>query len=334
MSKTLNKINTFIQSNNNLSSIIDYCREYKSKNEIKIYLVGGIIRDILLDTDIEFIDLDIIVDGDIDDFSNKISSRYKSKIKKIHDFPNYKLFLDSGLQIDLAHTRKEKYKSSGSLPQWTKSTINEDLYRRDFSINSIALEIKSDGFKILDPINSINDINKKIIRVLHKDSFKDDPTRIYRAIRYKSRLGFDFDDQTKSLFYNSFMYINNISLYRKNNEILKFLNEPLLANFVSLMNNDQKISSLFPKLFMNKINYINKKFWDESNIREKIFFSFFSVKENKRDEFLNSLSFPKNELREIMYFYEIKQIINKNKIHNQNDMTLSNDFISNLYHCL
>ena len=334
MSNTLNKINTFIQTNNNLSSIIDYCREYKSKKEINIYLVGGIIRDILLDTNEKFIDIDIVIDGDIDHFSNEIANKSNFNIKQIHNFPNYKLSQNNGLQIDIAHTRKEKYQSSGSLPDWTKSTIKEDLYRRDFSINSIALEIKNDCFQIIDPINGIKDINNKIIKILHKNSFIDDPTRILRAIRYKARLQFNFDEQTKSLFYDSFDYLKNISLFRKNNEIIKLLNEPFIENFVSLMNNDKRIKLLFPNLFLNKINYINKNFWNESNTIEKLFFALFSVNENSRDDFLKSLNFPKNELEEILYFYKIKQRIEKNKILDPNEITLSNQFLSNLYHCL
>ena len=94
----------------------------------------------------------------------------------------------------------------------------EDALRRDFTINAIALEIKLNKLDIIDPLNGIKDINNKIIRILHQDSFKDDPTRIYRAIKYKSRLGFKFDNETKMNLYDSIKHIQNISTYRKNNE--------------------------------------------------------------------------------------------------------------------
>tara|TARA_Y100000768_G_scaffold261641_1_gene199377 strand:- start:19536 stop:20540 length:1005 start_codon:yes stop_codon:yes gene_type:complete len=334
LNSSLDKINTFIQSNNNLSSIIDYCREYKSKNEIKIYLVGGIIRDIILDSKYSFFDLDLIIDGNIDHFAKNFSEDLNCRINKIHNFPNYKLFFNDDLEIDIAHARSEQYKSPGSLPVWKKSTINDDLFRRDFSINSVAVEIHSDFLKIIDPINGIEDIENEIIKVLHNNSFSDDPTRIYRAIRYRSRLQFDFDKNTKLLFYDSIKDLNNLSIFRKNKEILKFLEEENIENFLSIKGKDSIVDSLFPKNFLNKLSFVDKNFWKKSNIKEKIFFAFFSVENQTRNDFLNSMNFSKNDMKEISLFFEIKEIVENNNLQNPEDLSLDKDFISNLYHCL
>ncbi|MCK4673286.1 CCA tRNA nucleotidyltransferase, partial [candidate division WOR-3 bacterium] len=103
-------------------------------------------------------------------------------------------------RIDLASARVEKYPSPAKLPHVYPSTIIEDLNRRDFTINAMAMSISKEDFgEIFDPFNGLEDIKKGLIRVLHKNSFNDDPTRIFRALRYKNRFGFKIEKKTKIL---------------------------------------------------------------------------------------------------------------------------------------
>ena len=333
MNKILNKINIFIQSHQDLKIIIDHCREYKSKNDLKIYIVGGIVRDILLERKINF-DLDLVIEGDIDKFSKNLSKILNSKLQEVHGFPNFKLLLKEKFEIDIAHSRKEQYITSGSLPKWTKTSIYEDLYRRDFTINAIALEIKLNKLDIIDPLNGIKDINNKIIRILHQDSFKDDPTRIYRAIKYKSRLGFKFDNETKMNLYKSIKHIQNISTYRKNNELLKLLNEPNLNIILETIYLDKKLKNIIPNLFMNKIHFISKEFWGSSSQIEKLFFSIISFSDKAREEFLRSVNLSKINMKKISYYLEIKHLIETENNIKIEELKASKDFISTLYHCL
>ena len=333
MNKILNKINIFIQSHQDLKIIIDHCREYKSKNDLKIYIVGGIVRDILLEKKINF-DLDLVIEGDIDKFSKNLSKILNSKLQEVHGFPNFKLLLKEKFEIDIAHSRKEQYITSGSLPKWTKTSIYEDLYRRDFTINAIALEIKLNKLDIIDPLNGIKDINNKIIRILHQDSFKDDPTRIYRAIKYKSRLGFKFDNETKMNLYDSIKHIQNISTYRKNNELLKLLNEPNLNIILETIYSDKKLKNIIPNLFMNKIHFISKEFRGSSSQIEKLFFSIISFSDKAREEFLRSVNLSKINMKKISYYLEIKHLIETENNIKIEELKASKDFISTLYHCL
>ena len=85
---------------------------------------------------------------------------------------------------------------------------------------------------------------------------------------------------------------------------------------------------------MNKLSFVDKNFWKKSNIKEKIFFAFFSVENQTRNDFLNSMNFSKNDMKEISLFFEIKEIVENNNLQNPEDLSLDKDFISNLYHCL
>jgi tRNA nucleotidyltransferase/poly(A) polymerase len=328
------KINKHIQSNNSLNHIIDFCKEYKSKNRIKIYIVGGVIRDILLESKSNPNDLDLVIDGDIENFVKEFSDKFSTEILKAHSFLNYKLVLPDSLQVDIAHSRKEFYEALGKLPKWEKANIFDDLSRRDFSINSIALEIGIDNVVLIDPLGGLSDIKSSTIRILHDKSFIDDPTRIYRAIKYKARFDFTFDQNTKIVLQNSIDHVENISLYRKNNEILKFLDEPNIHKILELLNTSDIFRNLVPQHFMSKINFIKEDYWSNAPNNEKIFFSLFEVKEKERNLFLNSLNIPKTKMQSIISLIQIKEKLQKDALVDRKEINFSNDLISNLYHCL
>ncbi len=328
------KLNRFIQSNNNLNIIIDYCRKYISSNNIHIYIVGGFVRDFIQGNINETIDLDLVVDGNIDDFANNMSSSLGLKLRNIHGFANYKLSFENSISVDVAHSRKESYPNPGTMPKWEKSNIDLDLFRRDFTINSIALEIYKTKFYLLDPLNGQMDLSKKIIRIIHNRSFIDDPTRIFRAIKYKCRLGFDYDIETKNIIQKSIENINRLSKYRKFNEMVKLINEKNIINIIEESNLPIYKNMIFPENFLSKVGFIDESYWNKSNILEKLFFSLIEVNDKVKLEIITNLGFSKKEIKTINSYFEIYKLTKSKKILNINELNISDEFISNLYHCL
>ena len=169
---------------------------------VKIYFVGGLARDVLMG--INPCDIDILVEGSAIDF---VKSLNFAQIKSQHlDFGTIKAQIE-GIDIDFASTRVEIYPFPGCLPKVQKigCNIKDDLIRRDFTINSVALEITPDlDFKIIDPYFGQKDIKERTLKVLHDKSYIDDPARILRGLDFKLRFkGFDFSENDKKLIKNS-----------------------------------------------------------------------------------------------------------------------------------
>ena len=177
------------------------------------YLVGGYVRDTTLG--LEPIDIDIVVEGDAIKAARQLNTRLKGKLVVHKEFGTASVNTKQ-TRVDLASARVEHYPSPAKLPHVYPSTINEDLNRRDFRINAIAMSISNENFgEIFDPFEGLDDIKKGMIRVLHKGSFIDDPTRIFRALRYKNRFGFKIGKKTKSLMTEA---INNKMIQRLSSE--------------------------------------------------------------------------------------------------------------------
>lgn len=195
-----------------------------SINDLEGYLVGGCVRDWYLgkkcyDIDFTFNDYPIII-------ASKISKKYTLDIEEFSQFLTIRL-TSKKRRIDLATFRKEFYAKPAALPIVEKAlSIEEDLLRRDFTVNAIALSLKkSNLFNIIDPFGGINDIENKLIRVLHNKSFIDDPTRIFRAIRFSERFGWNIEKNTLKFIEDSTKYIKHLSVQRIRNEIIKILSE-------------------------------------------------------------------------------------------------------------
>ena len=167
------------------------------------YLVGGFVRDLFLGKLVN--DLDIIVEGDAIKFGDALVRNYGGKLTTYHKFHTAIWHLPSTFNfqpstLDLITARKETYENAGVLPTVTPSTIEDDIRRRDFTINAIAVRIDGEHFgELFDPLNGQDDLEQKLIRVLHPRSFIDDPTRIFRAVRYESRYNFNLQLETFNL---------------------------------------------------------------------------------------------------------------------------------------
>jgi len=178
-----------------LRSLIKYLRDQSLSSGLNVYLVGGFVRDLLLG--VRNLDLDIVIEGDAIDFVKNLAALNKPKIIAHKRFGTATVLLSSGLKIDFSTARKETYAKPAHLPDVYAGSLRDDLYRRDFSINAMAVSL-NDG-EVIDFFSGRDDLKHKKIRVLHSLSFRDDPTRILRGIRFEQRLGFRIEAFTLKL---------------------------------------------------------------------------------------------------------------------------------------
>lgn len=165
---------------------------------VSLFVVGGCVRDLLLG--IENLDLDFVVEGDGIAFARKLSDVLHARVKTHERFGTAILLLPDGFRLDIATARTEYYEYPTALPTVEQSSIKKDLYRRDFTMNALAVRLNEKGFgDILDFYGGQRDLNEKIIRVLHGLSFVEDPTRVFRAVRFEIRYGFRLGRDTTAL---------------------------------------------------------------------------------------------------------------------------------------
>ncbi len=173
------------------------------ERKMRICLVGGTVRDFILG-EVDVCDFDFVVEGDVISVGRELFRKLRGKNLKYSEyFGTLSFEFQGGLRIDLARARKEIYPIPGKHPKVTfVDNIEQDLGRRDFTINSIAVEISGDikkgdfSLKIIDPFGGIEDILKRKIRVLHRNSIADDPTRILRAVRFSKKLNLEIAQET------------------------------------------------------------------------------------------------------------------------------------------
>ncbi|SES70253.1 tRNA nucleotidyltransferase (CCA-adding enzyme) [Natronincola peptidivorans] len=163
----------------------------------KVYVVGGFVRDLLLNR--ENFDIDFVIEGDGISFAERLNETLSGTLMTHKEFGTASITLANGSVLDIVSARREYYEYPAALPTVEKSSIWNDLFRRDFTINCMAIQINIANFgKLIDFFGGLEDIRNKRIRVLYNLSFIEDPTRIFRAIRFASRLDFEIEEQTKS----------------------------------------------------------------------------------------------------------------------------------------
>lgn len=161
--------------------------------EVRVFVIGGLVRDLLLDEVPNLaspLDIDLAVDGDPTPIHSALANSAGARLT-IHDrFGTASATLRDGTRIDVARARSERYPSPGDLPIVSPAPITVDLLRRDFTVNAIALRLGDDRCaELIAPRNAWQDLERRTIRTLHEGSFRDDPTRLVRAARYAARIG-------------------------------------------------------------------------------------------------------------------------------------------------
>ena len=174
---------------------IEVVKEVALEKGVRPFLVGGPVRDLLLGRPVT--DVDLTLEEGSSTLARALAKRIDGRVRSHPQFLTYKVVAEGWPEIDIATARTEKYRAPGSLPAVSEGRLNDDLLRRDFTVNAIAMDLL-DG-TIHDPAKGQRDITARVIRVLHDNSFVDDPTRILRAVRLASRLGFAIGPHTADL---------------------------------------------------------------------------------------------------------------------------------------
>ena len=203
---------------------------------LSAYVVGGLVRDFLLNRG--NLDFDVVVEGDATSLANHLSKRWNGELKVHCDFGTGTLTRGDGLKIDFVSARRETYVRPGALPLVKFGTILDDLRRRDFSINALAMSLNPGTFgELVDCTNGLQDLRIGLIRALHDRSFIDDPTRIFRAIRYEGRYRFQIVDSDQKRIRDAINegILDLISGQRIRNEIDRILLEESAPKMVQRM---------------------------------------------------------------------------------------------------
>jgi len=208
-------------------NVIRFIGEEADRCGMDAYMVGGIVRDIFLKRQV--LDLDIVVDGDAFHIGTLLAKKFKTKIHRYAKFGTATVMINDSKRIDIAIARQERYPFPGSLPLIKKGAMKDDLFRRDFSINAMAIRINKKGSgELVDYYGGMRDLRNRTIRILHEKSFEDDPTRILRAVRFEQRFGFKIERTTLRLLKSALRHkaVRNVKPPRYFAEFKKILSEP------------------------------------------------------------------------------------------------------------
>ncbi|MBU1003099.1 MAG: CBS domain-containing protein [Proteobacteria bacterium] len=232
-----------------LVNILHQAGELADETAQSIYAVGGFVRDILLDT--PNLDLDLVVEGDGIAFAHSLGDRLGGRVRAHRKFQTAVVVLPGGQHIDVATARLEYYEYPAALPTVELSSIKMDLYRRDFTINALAVQLNHSQFgRLVDFFGAQRDIKKRVIRVLHSLSFVEDPTRILRAIRFAQRYSFQIGGQTERLIKNALGLgmMEKLSGSRLFNEMCQIFEEKTALACLRQMRDLHLLSAIHPLL--------------------------------------------------------------------------------------
>lgn len=191
-------------------SLLEEIGKIADKMKVNVYLIGGIVRDIMMNVPND--DIDLVVEGNGIVFAETLQQTFGGELTVHETFGTAMWIHPSNIEIDIASSRLEYYERPASLPSVELSTLQEDLYRRDFTINAMAACLNESSFgQLVDPFAGRLDILHRRVRVLHNLSFVEDPTRILRAIRFELRYDFRMDNQTEQLVHNSIEQVIDLS---------------------------------------------------------------------------------------------------------------------------
>ena len=236
-----------------LQDLISLASNVASGQDEAAYLVGGFVRDLIVG--VENLDLDIVIEGNGIAFAQDFAQRLNAKLTVHRRFGTATVIINHRLKIDIASCRKESYPYPGSLPVVSRGSLKDDLLRRDFTINAMAIGISGDNFgKLIDFFHGKDDIQRRQIRILHALSFIDDPTRILRAIRFEQRYKFHIESHTLKLLKKALASsaLEKISCHRLRDELILLLKEPQPIKYIRRINKLIGFSFLSPDFHFSK----------------------------------------------------------------------------------
>ena len=245
-------IKDIINQNKRLAKISKVISELSDETQINAFLVGGCVRDLMLNPSAESIDVDIMVEGDGIDFAEKLAKKINvPKIVPFKKFATAKIPYNE-YEIEVASARLEKYDESSRSPsEVVMSNIEDDLLRRDFTVNAMAVSLNKENFgEFFDPFNGMEDLSNNILRTpLDSDvTFSDDPLRMMRAAYFASKLSLDIDPSCLESIKNNAERITIVSQERKTNELLKILGTKKPSIGLNILQQSGLMNFVFPEI--------------------------------------------------------------------------------------
>ncbi|HEX9860834.1 MAG TPA: CBS domain-containing protein [Nitrospirota bacterium] len=235
------------------SSLLDKLGQVADELGFNAYVVGGFVRDLLMNE--KNLDIDVVVEGPGIVFAREFAKKYPARVREHQKFGTAVVVPKSGMKFDVATARTEYYEYPAALPTVELGSIKKDLYRRDFTINALAIRINRDRFgDLIDFFGGQRDMKEKTIRVLHNLSLVEDPTRALRAIRFSVRMGFSISKHTQSLIRNAVKMelFNKLAGVRVYTELVLLFKETGPADAVEGLDEYGLTRFVHPKLKVDK----------------------------------------------------------------------------------
>jgi tRNA nucleotidyltransferase (CCA-adding enzyme) len=215
---------------------------------LRAHVVGGFVRDMLLG--VPNLDLDVVVEGDGLAFALDIASRLDKRVKVHRRFGTAVVVWSKSMHVDITSARTEYYQRPGALPTVERSSLRQDLFRRDFSINAMAVCLNPESFgAVADPFGGLHDLERGVIRTLHSLSFVEDPTRVMRAARFAERFGFTIDPSTEALLQQAVEMgmLDEVSGARIREELLDIIDEEGVSEVLERLRDSGALKALVPE---------------------------------------------------------------------------------------
>jgi tRNA nucleotidyltransferase (CCA-adding enzyme) len=235
-------------------SLLRIVAKAAATRQMPLYLVGGFVRDLLLGN--PAMDFDLVVEGDAISFAKGLAAQYGGRVTAHANFGTAQWFLDDPGKraLDFISTRSEIYKRAAALPTVKPGTLTDDLIRRDFTINTLALRLDGGHWgELRDDLGGLDDLKRGLVRVLHSRSFQEDPTRLFRAVRYEQRYSFQIVPETLSLISQAYPLIDLLSAQRIRHELDLILEEEKAVAMLSRLADLDLLHPVHPALSWNEM---------------------------------------------------------------------------------
>ncbi len=306
-----------------IDKLINLASRVARKQGVRAYLVGGVVRDLILGVD--NFDLDIVIEGDGLAFGSELARKVTGRLVTHPRFGTATLMISNKIKLDIATCRSEIYQEPGSLPLVSAGALQDDLARRDFTINTLAIDLMPDRFgSLIDFYHGKRDLKLKFVRILHNLSFIDDPTRILRAVRFEQRLGFRIEPHTLRLLKESAKanMLRCVSPHRLRDEIILMLREPEVIRCILRMKQLVGFNFIHPhiKLDRSNLDYLRavkrEINWFYNNFpkgRElDVWLMYFvgivsNLNANQVDRICKRFGFRKGEIKRIISYYKFSR---------------------------
>lgn len=262
--------------------VLRTCADVASRSGVDLYLVGGAVRDLIMARLSPDPDLDMAGPRVDRRFAAQLAGELGGRFVASSLFGTFKLLVPApgsghgpGMEIDLVTSRSETYSEPGALPQVRPGTLDQDLARRDFSIGAMCMVMAPPAGSplswgdLIDPFCGKGDIERGLVRVLHPGSFVDDPTRIFRAVRYATRLGFAIEEKTASVMEEALLYVDRLSGDRVRHELERIFDEAETGRVLELAGSLGVLEAVFPDMRAEPGIFSSARFpegtrgWDE-----------------------------------------------------------------------